>query len=68
MILSLWGMARAKETDTQQCQELIVAKKCEDARKLCTGWLDSADIVRQAEGRIEYLLKAVELAPDECAT
>jgi tetratricopeptide (TPR) repeat protein len=49
MALSFWRTARAQETDTQQWQKLIVAKKYDDPRALCTAWLDSTNALRKAE-------------------
>jgi tetratricopeptide (TPR) repeat protein len=47
--LSFWGTVRAQETDTQQWQRLIIAKKYAEARALYTAWLDSTDAVKRAE-------------------
>jgi len=47
--LSFCGIAWAQETVTQQWQKLIGTGEIEEARTLCTDWLNSPDTLKKAE-------------------
>jgi tetratricopeptide (TPR) repeat protein len=49
MALSICRTACAQETSPEQWQKLIRAGKIEEARALCSGWLNSPDTLKKAE-------------------